>query len=168
MKRIYAGLSALAIVACLFTMAPQNSGHALTAVKGNTTVATRLATTQQVSYYRATINFGDGLIGTGIQFGTLPKNSFIDDVKCEVVVAFNAGTTNVLTLGTTLANANEIVNASDVNELATGVTSVARGLGRSLTATADTGLWAKYTQTGTAATTGQAVCTIKFIPDNDL
>lgn len=167
MKRIYAAFAALAVVACLFTMVPQNASQALVAVKGNTTVATRSNTTQQTSYYRATVNFNDATIATGIQFGTLPIGSSIVDVQVEIVTVFNAVTTNVLTVGTTLANANELVNASDVNELATGVTKVARGLGQSLTATADTGLWAKYTQTGTAATTGQAIVTIQYIQNND-
>lgn len=167
MKRIYAAFAALAVVAALLTMVPQKTSLALTAPKGNTTVATRLNTTQQTSYYRATINFSDAGIATGIQFGTLPQGSSIVDVQVEIVTAFNAVTTNVLTIGTTLASANEIVAAADINELATGVTKVVRGLGQSLTATADTGLWAKYTQTGTAATTGQAIVTIQFIPNND-
>lgn len=127
----------------------------------------RLLTTQQVSYFRLTVNYNDANIGAGVQFGMLPKNAFIDDVKCEVVTVFNAATTNVFTLGTT-TTATEIVNAGDINEAATGVTAVTRGQGRSLTAAADTALYAKYTQTGTAATTGQVVCVIKFISDNDL
>lgn len=167
MKRIYAALAALFIVGGLFWLAPPQQSLALTALKGNTTVATRLNTTQQTNYYRATVNFNDGGIATGIQFGTLPKAAAITDVQVEIVTVFNAVTTNVLTVGTTAANANEIVNSADVNEAATGVTKVTRGLGQSLTLSADTGLWAKYTQTGTAATAGQAVITIQYIPNND-
>lgn len=167
MKRIYAAFAALAVVACLLTMVPQQTSLALVALKGNTTPSTRQHTTQQTSYYRATVNFNDGGIATGIQFGTLPRGAAIVDVQVEIVTVFNAVTTNVLTVGTTAANANEIVNASDVNELAVGVTKVARGLGQSLTAAADIGLWAKYTQSGTAATTGQAIVTIQFIQNND-
>lgn len=166
MKRIYAALAALLIVGGLLTLAPQRSSLALTAPKGNTTVATRSNTTQQTSYYRATVNFNDGGIASAIQFGTLPAGSSIVDVQVEIVTVFNAVTTNVLTVGTT-TTATEIVAAADVNELATGVTKVTRGLGQSLTASADTPLYAKYTQTGTAATTGQAIVTIQFIPNND-
>lgn len=128
----------------------------------------RANTTQQTSYFRKTVNFNDPLIANPRDaFGVLPMGSFIVAVIVEIVVVFNAVTTNVLTFGTTQANANEIVNAADLNEGATGVTAVVRGLGRSLTAAADTPLYAKYTQTGTAATTGQAIITIQFIPNND-
>lgn len=166
MKRIYAAFAALGIVGALFALAPQHQSLALTAPKGNTTVATRSNTTQQTSYYRATVNFNDAGIASAIQFGTLPQNSSITDIQVEIVTAFNAGSTNVLTVGTT-TTATEIVNAADVNEAATGVTKVTRGLGQSLTASADTALYAKYVQTGGAATAGQAVIIIQFVPNND-
>lgn len=166
MKRFYAALAALLTVGALFSIAPPQTSLALVAPKGNTTVATRLNTTQQTSYYRATVNFNDGGIASAIQFGTLPQGSSIVDVQVEIVTAFNAGTTNVLTFGTT-TTATEIVNGADVNEAATGVTKVTRGLGQSLTASGDTPLYAKYTQTGTAGTAGQAVVVISFVPNND-
>lgn len=167
MKRIYAALAALVIAGGLFALAPQQSSYALTAVKGNTTVATRSNTTQQTSYYRATVNYNDSGIASAIQFGTVPAGSSIVDVQVEIVTAFNAATTNVLTVGTN-TTATNIVNAGDVDEATIGVTKVTRGLGQSLTAAADTALYAKYTQTGTAATAGQAIITIQFIPNNDM
>src|SRR5882724_6820881 len=112
---------------------------------------------------RKTINFNDPGIATSVAFDeSLPQGAFIIAVLVEIVTAFNAGTTNVLTIGTTSNNANEIVNAADVNEGAIGVTPVARGLGRPLTAAGETPVYAKYAQTGTAATTSQAVVVIEY------
>lgn len=137
-------------------------------VDQNRTFSARVHSTQQTSYYRVTVNFNDPNISTAQQFGALPAGAFITAVKVEVVTLFNAATTNVLTIGTT-TTANEIVNAADINEAATGVTDVTRGLGRSLTTgTSDIPLYAKYTQSGTAATTGQAVIVISFVQNNDL
>ena len=113
---------------------------------------------------RKTVNFNDTGIGTGVAIGpdALPQGAFILGVWVEIVTAFNAVTTNVLTVGTNATSYNNIVNAGDVNEAATGVTMVTRGLGRSLAAAADTQVFVMYTQTGTAATTGQAVIVIEF------
>jgi len=136
------------------------------------TFPVRVFSTQQVHYYRLSINFNDPNISTAQKFGAIGQNAFIENVECEVVTAFNAGTTNNLTLGTT-TNANEIVAAADLpgggtSSISTGVTRVTRGFGRSLTASGDTTLFAKYTQTGTAATTGQAICVVTYLPANDL
>jgi hypothetical protein len=113
---------------------------------------------------RKTVNWNDVGIGTGVVFGpdALPQGAFILGVWVEIVTAFNAGTTNVLTVGTNATSYNNIVNAGDVNEAATGVTVVTRGWGRSLTAAADVDVFVMYTQTGGAATTGQAVIVIEF------
>ncbi len=113
---------------------------------------------------RKTVNFNDTGIGTGVAIGpdALPQGAFILGVWVEIVTVFNAVTTNVLTVGTNATSYNNIVNAGDVNEAATGVTMVTRGLGRSLAAAADTQVFVMYTQTGTAATTGQAVIVIEF------
>lgn len=112
---------------------------------------------------KKTINFNDAGIATGVAFDeSLPQGAFILGVWVEVVTAFNAVTTNVLTIGTNASTYNNIVAAADVNEGATGVTQVTRGLGRSITAAAELPVFAMYTQTGTAATTGQAVVVIEY------
>jgi hypothetical protein len=159
MKRILAALAALFLVGT-------SAALAISPLIGNATPATRQLPMQLVHTYRATVNFNDPTISSAIQFGSLPAGSSIVAVQVEIVTAFNAATTNVLTFGTT-TTATELVNAGDLNEAATGVTSVTRGLGQSLTASADTGLYAKYTQTGTAATAGKAIVTIQYIPNND-
>ena len=121
------------------------------------------------TYYRVTINFNDQGIGSGQAFGALGLNTFIKAIDCHVTTAFNAGTTNVITFGTTLANANEIV-ASGITAGTPGVyhLTTAAGLGLAVTSSADVTLYAKYAQTGTAATTGAVTCVIEFVPNNDM
>lgn len=117
---------------------------------------------QEVQCMRAAINFNDANVASAIQIGTLPQNAFILDVDVDIETAFNAATTNVLTLGTTAANANEIVAAADVSESGAVDTNVGRARGSSLTRAGDVGIWAKFTQTGTAATTGKAHIIITY------
>lgn len=129
---------------------------------------------QQLSYYRITINWNDQNIGSAQQFGALPANAYIFAIDAYVNTAFNAGTTNVITIGTTKANANEIV-ASGITAGTIGhyaLTSAA-GLG---TAVSMGGTWlntnmplyAKYAQTGTAATAGSVVIVIAYAANNDM
>ena len=118
---------------------------------------------QVVNTLKKTVNFGDTGIAAGVAFDNyLPQNAFIENVLVEIVAVFNAATTNVLTVGTVGTTYNNIVAAADVNEGATGVTQVTRAFGRSLTAAGDVLPFAQYTQTGTAATTGQVIIVIFF------
>lgn len=117
---------------------------------------------QVVNTLKKTVNYNDTGIANGVAFdNSLPQGAFIVDVLCEVVTSFNAATTNVLTVGSK-ANLNEIIASGDVNEAAAGVTRVTTGLGRSLAAAADFTPYAAYTQTGAAATQGQAVIVIIY------
>ena len=118
---------------------------------------------------RKTVNFGDAGIGSGVLIGpdALPQGAFITGVWVEIVAAFNAGTTNTLTVGTNSSSFNNIVASADLPgnggaSITTGVTAVGRALGRSLTSAADVQVSIKYVQTGGAATTGQAIVVIEF------
>lgn len=118
---------------------------------------------QVANTLKKTVNYNDPGIGSGVAFDNpLPQNAFILRVLVEIVVAFNATTTNVLTVGTVGAAYNNMVAAADVNEAAVGVYDVTRALGRGLTAAGDVLPYAMYTQSGTAATTGQAIIVIEF------
>jgi hypothetical protein len=133
------------------------------------TIPARVGPDQQVMYYRLTINFNDQNIGAAQQFGTLPANAYIVWIDAYVSTAFNAGTTNVVTIGTTKASANEIV-ASGITAGTPGVYHLtsAAGLGLAVTTGVSPTLFAKYAQTGTAATTGAVTIVIAYIPNNDL
>lgn len=118
---------------------------------------------QVVNTLKKTVNYNDAGIGSGVAMDNpLPQNAFILRVLVEIVTAFNAVTTNVLTVGTVGAAYNNIVNAGDVNELVAGIYDVTRALGRSLTASGDVLPYVMYTQSGTAATQGQAIVLIAF------
>lgn len=118
---------------------------------------------QVLNTLKKTVNYNDPGIATGVAFDNyLPHNAFIENVLTEVVVAFNAGTTNVLTAGTNGPSYNNIVSAADVTEGTPGIYASNGGRGRSLTAAADVLPYALYTQTGTVATTGQAIIVIFY------
>lgn len=118
---------------------------------------------QDVSYIRQVVNFNDTGIGTAdtVVVGVLPAGCEVIDCQVNIQTVFNAGTTNVLTVGTSAGSDADIVAAGDVDEVtATGSWKVLRGIGMSVTT--DTTIYAKYTQTGTAATTGKARIIIAY------
>ena len=141
---------------------------------------------QNLCYIRATVNYNDPNIASGVWFSTLPKNAYIMAIDVDVTTAFNAGTTNLLTLGATKASANEIMAdcstatacvSNHTTTIATGVShlTTAAGLAVAITGsstyqTAQNGgtpIYAKFAQTGTAATTGVAVIVITYAMNND-
>lgn len=123
--------------------------------------------TQQTNYLRKTVNYNDAGIDTGIPFRNwLPEGARILRANVVIDTVFNAATTNVLTVGTNSSNYNDIVASGDVDETVLGETAVLTGakLGA---LSADKQVYIKYTQTGTAASTGKATVIIEYAPDND-
>lgn len=102
-------------------------------------------------------------IGTAdtVKVGSLPSGSQIVSCIVRVTTAFNAATTNVLTVGTASGSDADIVAAADVDETAAGTTVATRGC--DLAFTADTPIYVKYAQSGTAATAGAALITILYV-----
>lgn len=128
----------------------------------------RQCTTQQVNYIRKTVNLGDANLTVPVDpFAKLPIGAFIVMQAVHVETVFNAGTTNVLTFGTTIANANELAAAGDINEASATYQAITTGLGVALCLTADQPLYVKYTQTGTVATTGRCHWIVGYVPNND-
>lgn len=129
-----------------------------------------VATPQQyhqnmVHFLRRTVNFNDVGIATGLVMGRLPANAQIIDAVARVKTAFNAATTNVLTVGTNASTYDNVMAAGDITEGTPGNyrTAVA-GL---IDVTADTDLLVRYTQSGTPATTGQAIITVAYSVKNE-
>lgn len=96
------------------------------------------------------VNFGDATV----DLEALAVGDVVVRCWAEVLTAFNAGTTNVLTLGNGVT-ANKFLAAADVAEGTPGV-SPAGGVGPFTAETVAGTLRATFTQTGTAATAGQA------------
>jgi hypothetical protein len=132
-------------------------------------VPTRFAGVQQTHYYRVTINFNDPNISTAQKFGRLPSRSFISKLECHVTTAFNAATTNEVTMGTS-TTAIELFGTGPLNEASATYQNMttANGLGLAATSAGEVDLYAKYAQTGTAATAGAVTCVIHYIPNNDM
>ena len=86
-------------------------------------------------------------------------------VKVDVQVSevFNAATTNVLTVGTDAASANQILGTADINETALGFYPTGAQTGK-LVISQKTDIFVKFTQTGTAATTGTARVIVTVTP----
>lgn len=136
-----------------------------------TTKTGRQFRTQQTHYLRKRIDFNTAASGTQVLIGTLPPGAIVTAVVSALTVAFNAGTTNVLIVGTS-GDASALVDAAgsgtSIDETAVGVTSCKpASLAGLLSASAEVDVFAKYTQTGTAATTGTAYLMVFFVPNND-
>lgn len=84
------------------------------------------------------------------------NNPVLVKFMTEVVTGFNALTTNVLTFGTN-ATATQIYGAADITEGTVGF-----GVPKYVRYTANTDIFAKYTQSGTAATAGRAIIYFEF------
>lgn len=123
---------------------------------------------QQVLHFiRRTIAFNTTFVGTAatIKVGTLPAGAVIYDAIVKVNTAFNAATDNLINVGTA-ATADSIVDETDLDLTAVEWQSSRRGC--DLTLASDTPVYVTYTQSGTAATTGEAEIIVAYIPDNDL
>ena len=160
-------------VAALLVGLPAIGAYALS-VDQTRTFSARYFGYQMTHYYRLTINYNDANISTAQAFGALKQNAFIKSIDCHTTVAFNAGTTNVVTIGTT-TGATELIAASggSTTSITTSPAGVqhlttAAGIGLLATSDADHTLYAKYAQTGTAATQGSVTCLIAYAPNNDL
>lgn len=114
----------------------------------------------QPVFIRKQINFDDEDIATGVSMGAqIPADAFVSEILVEIETTFDAGTTNVLEVGTS-ADDDAFVASGDVDETAAGVTRVTTGLG---IVSSNTEPLIKYTQTGSAATQGVATVVIQYV-----
>lgn len=105
----------------------------------------------QQAMYAGEVNFNDANVATGIELCKLPANVIVTKAVCVVETAFNAATTNVLTVGTS-ASVDNLLGATDVTE----GTPAAYQKDTWVELDAVASVKVKYTQSGTAATTGKA------------
>ena len=89
--------------------------------------------------------------------GMIPKDSYVVGTFVMGSTASDAATTATISVGTTSANANELINAFDVKTAATATgfqATAAKAAGHGSQLTADKQIYVKYAETGTASTTG--------------
>ncbi|MCK1277679.1 hypothetical protein IVB46_20930 [Bradyrhizobium sp. 61] len=129
----------------------------------------RQSAEQQVHYLRFTVNFNDAGIATGNGKQWLPKGAVLIGTDVNIVTAFNAATTNVLSVGIEASTYANIVTSAQTVSGTTGLKQNLAPTGTALVPlAADSQVFALYTQTGTAASAGQAVIIVKYIPNNDI
>jgi hypothetical protein len=137
-----------------------------TGIQGSTARQNR---TQETHYLRFAVNYNDQGLAAGVGKQWLPKGAIIVGSSVYVGTAFNAATTNIVTVGINSAAYDNIVAAGDADESAVALTNGIKPTGTALgPLAADSQVFVKYAQTGTAATAGAAVVMIQYIPNNDL
>ena len=117
-----------------------------------------------VHYLRKEVNYNDPGIASGIVIGRLPANAQITQALTRVRTTFNAGTTNVLTVGTNATSFDNVFGAADIAEGSAGNNAAPLANLQDIQVEAD--VFVKYTQTGTAATQGKAVIHIAYTVNN--
>ncbi|MGH6894880.1 MAG: hypothetical protein ACREEP_21755 [Dongiaceae bacterium] len=118
----------------------------------------------QVHFLRKEVNHNDPGIATGVVIGRLPANAQVTQALARVRTTFNAGTTNVLTVGTNASSYDNIFGTADIAEGSAG--NNAAPLANLQEALSEADIYVKYTQTGTAATQGKAVIHIAYTVNN--
>lgn len=119
--------------------------------------------TQQVHYLRKTVTFEDA--GVAVKVGTIPAGSLISYTAsgAHVSTAFSGTGTDLLDIGT---SGTADLFASDLDVSAAGFKQLDNNVA-GLLVTADTDIYATYTDTNADAGAGSAVVVIAYVPDND-
>lgn len=113
------------------------------------------------------VTFATAGISSGVPFQNyLPQDAQVLCTIVRVTAAFDATSTNVLTVGCNSTSFNDLAAAGDVDEATTGADVVFTGAELD-TSSAPLLPYVKYTQSGTAATAGRAIITILYIPPVD-
>ncbi len=114
---------------------------------------------------RIAFNTTDIATAQTVVVGHLPEGAFVTDVVVKVVTAFDAGSTNVLVVGTGSSN-NELIDAATANKSIdeTSATFQRSTLGSGyLVGAGGEKVFVQYTQTGTAATAGDAIVAVQYL-----
>jgi uncharacterized membrane protein len=99
---------------------------------------------------------------SAVSIGTLPANAQIVDINIDVTTAFNAGTTNTVTVGKTGSAAAYVTSTSVGSAGRASVASTGVYSAWADTGSAELDATVTFSQTGTAATAGVARVTIVY------
>ena len=106
-----------------------------------------------------------GRFAPGVKIGRFPARSWIHSIKWHKSVAFNSATTDTLQMGTTQTGV-DILAATTITGTGYVDHTAAAGLGIAVTAN-EVDLWARYVQSGAAASTGDVTAIVVYSVDND-
>lgn len=117
-----------------------------------------------IGHIRRTITLAQFSAATGglVPIGALESGSVPLPAHANIDTAFNAGTTNVMNLGTT-ADDDAFAATAGILAGAAGFKPSLVGAESGKPLAADTIIYAKYAQTGTAATTGKVTFILPFV-----
>jgi len=114
-----------------------------------------------VGHIRRTINWNDANVANGIPVGALEAGAIPLRAYAIIQTAFNAGTTNVLEFGST-ADPDGLVTSANAAATALGL-KAGTGAELGIPLAANTVFYAKFTQTGGAASAGKATLVLEFV-----
>lgn len=109
------------------------------------------------------LNYNTTGASSGVLIGTIPANAVILNWRVRVLTAFNAGTTNPITIGVTATGAEVAASASITSGTAGDYTGAPAAAGGWTQFSADQAVYAAYIPTGTAASAGKAIVSISYI-----
>lgn len=108
-----------------------------------------------------TVNYSDAGVAAGLQIGTLPAGAVPITTTVDINTAFNAATTNTVSVGTT-ATGTDYVSATAAGSAATSATAVP--IAKRTALLVDTPIYVSYASTGTAASAGVATVHVSYLP----
>jgi hypothetical protein len=176
-----AGIALSMLGVAALTLAPVANAQVITSTTNPRQATPRQFQTQQTHFIRATLNFNmcvqsSNACTVKLANASLPYNSIVKAVTAYVYTAFNSTTSDVLILGTTSANANEIVSStmnihSQATVTGTVVATAFNSTGNTVAQSGTNGgldLWVKWTAgTGNTATAGLVSLVIEYFPPID-
>lgn len=122
-----------------------------------------------VTYIRRTVTLAQlssPPTSAGVPIGAMEAGTIPLATHVYIETAFNAGTTNVLDIGTSGTPAGAMPTATVVPGT-TGYKTLSTGTLAGIPLASDQVFYAKFSQTGTAATTGKAVIMITCAPKRE-
>lgn len=114
---------------------------------------------QAIHQISRTINYNDTGVSGGLAVGVLPAGARLLRIQTVIETAFNAGTTNTISVGTT-AGGTDLVNATAAGSAALTTTACPAA---KVVQAADQVIYASYAQSGTAASAGVGTIICEYL-----
>lgn len=118
---------------------------------------------QVVHTISRTINYNDAGITTGVQIGTLPAGSLIDETSVLTSTAWNGTVSVALSVGTALTG-TQLISGTDVRTAAARV-DTQTPIANAGPLAADTPIYASVALGGTAGSAGVSTVIVYYVPN---